>query len=1152
MREFSGPQRMQPRWMGLLTAITICFIAALGLSKPTLAAADSTHRLNIPAQDLRGALMALGAATNEQVLFSDAIVAGMRSTEIKGEYTTNAAISILLKGSGLRADRTPSGVFLIRSSKTAFSSQEAGTETAKPVAYIPDADYAGPASLTLAEAETSEASGAAPEATVTQDKSTEHGAQGTDAEAHLDQVIITGSRIARPDLERLEPTTVISSEFLDRRAYTNVIDALNDLPAFGQPDNSLVGNQAGFGVGQSFANFFSLGSQRTLTLVDGRRFVPANSPSIFGATGNGGEQVDLNVIPTLLIDRVETIAVGGAPIYGSDAIAGTVNIILKHNFEGADIDVQGGTSGHGDADQSRVRLLLGKNFDDSRGNITISGEFAHLDGLEATQRSQYTVDNAYLTPTTPSPYAYALFANQRLGSISTSGVPMVDDGYLNFNPNFALTNSAGQTLAFNNGRLAPYTLGPPDGSGVYNIGGDGDDFAKLTTLQSPQVRINTTALGHFQVNDNVRLFSEIWYSDTRTTYPLAQGAYDTALFAPAGQVSGNLILQANNPFLSAADQATIAQNLAAYAAASPTNPQQTSQFYLARLNQDVQNGGASGDQNTRRYVLGIDGTVPIFGRDFKYEASANYGETSNFSIEPSINFQNFQNALNAVPGPNGQIICAPGYTTSPVPTRSSTCAPFNPFGYGVASPAAFDYITSMATADSKLTQRIFSGSLTGDLFPLPAGAVKTAVGYENRRESADFEPDQFYQQGAGYSIPITPLSGAFKTNEVFGELLVPVISPAETVPFVHRLEFEGAAREVDHSVAGKATTWTAGLRFEPVPILLFRGNYTRAIRAPSVTEAFLPTSQAFSTASDPCDKSLIGSGPDPAIRAANCAKAGITQPFTSNILSFTEPITVSGDSNLQNEVADSRTVGFVLRPIERMSLTVDYVKIDIEQAIVSLNPTNVLDACYDSASYPNAYCSKITRSSNGQITLVQTGYGNAGFEDFNGITTEFDYSFDVPFASTPRGLGTLDLRLNHFFANQLKQAVGSEDVTVLTGSLGNSKHRGVLDVTWNKNQFYALWQARFTGRAVWDNSLPATNSQIQGVGNWWVHNLTAGYNVGAHLNLQFVVDNVFDKQAPFPLPASPPNSTLGLPNAVETYYSGILGRYFILTAKYSL
>ena len=968
----------------------------------------------------------------------------------------------------------------------------------------------------------------------------------------LSEVVVTGSRIARPESERLQPTTVITSDTLEKRAITNVVDALSELPAFGQPDNSLVGGQSGFGVGQSFANFFSLGSQRTLTLVDGRRFVPANSPSIFGATGSGGEQVDLDAIPTQLIDRVEAVAVGGAPIYGADAIAGTVNIILKHNYEGLDVDAQGGTSTHGDTNLGRVRALAGKNFDDGKGNLELNVEYADLRGLSATQRPQYTNGISYLEPPNPGPYAYQLYNNMRIGSISTMGVPMVGDGYLNFNPNFAILNAAGQTLSFNSaGHLAPYTLGPADGSGVNNIGGDGLDFSQLRTLQSPQNRLNVTALSHFDLNDNVRVFGELWYSGTHTAYPIAQGAYDTALFAPAGQPSGNLLLNANNPFLSPQDQATIAQNLAAFAAI-PGNPTQTSQFYLARLNEDAENGGASADQITKRVVIGTEGTIPIPGHDLKYEVSANYGQVANVSFSPSINFQNFQNALNATPGPNGQIICAPGYTNSPVPTRSSTCSPFNPFGSGLSSPASFAYITDLAMATSTLTQRDFSGSVNGSLFTLPAGPVKAAVGYENRRESADFQPDQFYQQGVGYDIPITPIEGAFLTNEVFGELLVPLIAPAQDIPFLHRLEFEGAFREVDHSVAGKANTWTAGLRFEPVSILQLRGNYTRAIRSPSVTEAFLPTSQAFNTASDPCDRSLINSGPDPAVRAANCAKAGITQPFTSNIINFTEPITVSGDPTLQNEIADSRTFGFLFRPTDRLSLTVDYVKITITQAIDSLNPTNVLDACYDSPTYPNTYCNDVTRSADGQITLVKTGYANAGFENFNGITSELDWSFDVPFARTQGGLGTVDTRLNYFFENQLNQAVGTEDVTVLAGSLGNSRHRATLDINWHRSSLYALWQTRFTGHAVWDNSLGATNTQQQGVGNWWVHNLTVGYNVDKKLKLQLVVDNVFDKQAPFPLPASPPNSTLLIPNAIETYYSGILGRYFIASVEYKV
>jgi outer membrane receptor protein involved in Fe transport len=961
----------------------------------------------------------------------------------------------------------------------------------------------------------------------------------------LAEIVVTGSRIRRPELERLEPTQIVTSDFIDKRGYTNVIDALNELPAFGEPDNSLVGGQSSFGVGQSFANFFSLGSQRTLTLVDGRRFVPANSPSIFGATGNGGEQVDLNVIPTMLIDRVETIAVGGAPIYGSDAIAGTVNIILKHNFEGLDIDAQGGISDVGDAGQARVRLLAGKNLGDNQGNITLSAELANQNALYNSDRRAFAYDNAYNQNANPTPYAYTLYANQRLGSISTMGVPMVDDGYLNFSPNIGIYNAAGQLQSFNQGALAPYTLGPPDGSGVYNMGGSGLDFAHLGTILSPQERINGTLLGDFHFNDYVRLFGEGWFSSTHTEFPEGQAEYDTALFAPAGTSSGNLIMNVSNPFLSAADRALIQQNLNAYAAI-PGNPTQTTQFYLARLNQDIANGATTANQLTRRGVIGLDGTIPVPGHELNYEISANYGTTRNASISPSLNFQNYTNALNAVTGPGGSIICAPGYTNSPVPTQSSTCAPFNPFGYGLYSAAAHAYVTDLAQAVSTLTQRDLLATVNGDLFSLPAGKLKFSFGYENRLESADFEPDQFYQQGVGYDIPIGPLSGSFRTNEVFGELLVPIFSPEQDIPALHRVELEGSAREVDHSVAGKALTWTAGLRWEPVSAVQFRGNYTRSIRAPSVTEAFLPTSEAFNTAQDPCDKSLINTGPDPAVRAANCAKAGIVQPFTSNILSFTEPITVSGDPSLQNEIADSRTFGVVLRPLPKMTLTIDYISIDIENAITDLSATNVLDACYDNPTYPNADCSKVSRAANGQITLVQTGYANEGFENFNGVTLQWDYAFDLP-----RGFGQFDIALNHFYENHLSQAIGAEDVTVLPGTVGNSKHRGNIDFTWNRKELYALWQTRYVGRAVWDNALPASNSLANGVGTWWVNNLTVGVTPIDNLKVQLVVDNIFDKQAPYPFPTIPPNSQFaGTNDGLTTYYEGILGRYFVLSVNY--
>jgi iron complex outermembrane recepter protein len=971
-----------------------------------------------------------------------------------------------------------------------------------------------------------------------------------DAEDPLAEIVVTGSRIARPESERLQPTTVVTSEFFERRAYNSILDALNELPQFGEPDSSTMGAQPAAGAGQSFANLFTLGSSRTLTLIDGRRFVPGISPSGSSATGAGGEQVDLNVIPTLLLDHVEVIATGGAPIYGSDAIAGTVNIILKHDFEGLSVDAGAGISSRGDAAQSRLRLLGGKNFADGRANIEISAEIASSQGLVASQRSLILNAPTFVPASGNSPYQNVLVPNQLLGGISSSGVPLTDDGYLDLNPNFAITSPTGQVLAFNNGRLAPWNPGPTDSTGVLNNGGDGLNQNQLNSLLTPQERINGTMLGHFQLTEHVRLFGEFWYSETHTLQPLSEAGLQSSLLAPAGQASGNLILSVNNPFLSPADQATITNNLRAYAAI-PGNPPQTSVFYLTRIDEDAEPGSSTTDQNTKRVVLGIDGKIPVFGREFNYEVSGNYGETVSNTTLPLLNFQNLNNALNAVLSPDGAITCAPGYTNSAVPTQSSVCAPFNPFGNGIASRAALNYVTGLAQESSKITQRVFSTSLNGDLFELPNGPVRFAAGYENRHESADFAPGQFLQQGLSDYGAIPPVAGAFTTNEIFGELLVPIVAPSQEITAVHRIEVESAIREVDHSVAGKATTWTAGLRFEPISAVQLRGNYTRAIRAPSVTEAFSPTTFGFETAADPCDQQFINTGPNPKVRAANCAAAGVTQPFNSFIVNVGAPFSASGNAALQNETADSGTVGVVFRPLPKMSLTVDYVSIDIRNAIHFLDADKGLDSCYDNPVFPNPACNNITRDASGQITFIKTEFANFGFLDFHGVLSEFDYSFDMPFAPAPGSFGALEVRINYMFDNLNAISLGSSSEAIIgQGTLALSKHNASIAINWSKDTLYALWQTRYVGRALFANELPVNFSEPSGVGQWWVHNLTLGYAPTSRANLQLVVDNVFDRQPPSPLPAIPP-VPFGF-SGFQTYFSGVMGRYFLLSASYKL
>ena len=505
--------------------------------------------------------------------------------------------------------------------------------------------------------------------------------ESTKSDEKLQEVVITGSRIARPDLDRLEPTTVVTGELFDQRGYTDVGQALQELPAFGIQPSSAVNQQSGFGIAQSFVDLYSLGSQRTLTLINGRRFVSSSTASLFNGATSPGQQVDLNVVPTKLIERVETISVGGAPIYGADAIAGTVNIILKKNFQGLDLDAQTGVSNAKDGWNYRFRALGGLNFADGRGNVTGVAEVNKSDGLLGTSRANVANDLGFEAPLTPGPFKTVLMPNGAVPSVSTSGMPLVDDVF--FAPAFGLTtqqfgvnNASGQPLAWSPGSstLTPYNLGTQTGNPIFWDGGDGIRLSQFTNLLSPQKRVNLDTLGNFKFTDHFAAFAEGWFSEEHATNLISQPAYNTAIFGGLpGTVTDNFIISVNNPFLSAADRTTIQNALNAYGAnfpfGGPVDPNwNNSHFYVSRASTDLQSGAAVVDQVVARGVLGINGDFALGARSYTWEIATNYGYSRDTNHTPLYVFQNVQNALNATRDASGNIVCAGNPVNSPIVT----------------------------------------------------------------------------------------------------------------------------------------------------------------------------------------------------------------------------------------------------------------------------------------------------------------------------------------------------------------------------------------------------------------------------------------------------------------------------------------------------
>ncbi|MEX0341140.1 MAG: TonB-dependent receptor plug domain-containing protein, partial [Erythrobacter sp.] len=484
--------------------------------------------------------------------------------------------------------------------------------------------------------------------------------QAEAAPAQDNAIVVTGSRIRRANRDTLEPSIVVGSEQIEERGLTNVGEVLEDQPAFGPPASNPVGGQSGsFGSGQSFINFFGLGSQRTLTLVNSRRYVSSNTASIFGPVA-AGSQVDLNTIPTLMVDRIETIAVGGAPIYGADAIAGTVNIILKDRFEGVRFDAQMGIAEEGDAREYRVGAMAGTSFADGRGNVVAAVEYNKTEGLLYTDRERTAQGLFYAAPNDPnSPFDNVIINDRRIPILSEFGSPTSIDIIPGFG--FDFTDANGNSLVFDaNGNLIPLDFGTRYGV-VNSSGGNGFSLSPLQNLLSPVERYLGAIQASYDVTDTITAFLEGQYASSKGTELRSQPVYNTWLFGDAGDPDGNLIIPLSNPFLSDSARATIASQL----------PAGQDFFYLGRANTDLISGEGSSTVEVYRLAGGLRGDLYLGSRNLNWEVSGVYGRSRTEGRSRELVQQNFENALAG---------CPAGAANSPIQTISGTCAAFNPFG----------------------------------------------------------------------------------------------------------------------------------------------------------------------------------------------------------------------------------------------------------------------------------------------------------------------------------------------------------------------------------------------------------------------------------------------------------------------------------------
>jgi outer membrane receptor protein involved in Fe transport len=978
--------------------------------------------------------------------------------------------------------------------------------------------------------------------------------QQADPDARLlTEVVVTGTRIVHRG-DSLEPDLVISGEYLANRGLTNIADALNESPGFGTgvtPE----GNQSNYGTGVSFANRFGLGTNRTLTLVNGRRVVNSNPANVFGPAASG-TQVDLNFIPSILVESIDNLAVGGAPVYGADAIAGVVNVKLKTDFQGLQAFGQYGQLEDGGMASNSIGLVGGFNFAGNRGNVTASIQRSQLDGLLATDIPRFAESLAYTPNPSPGvtgtqtarrpdndgrvngnvPFSAGpndgipnavLIRSQRMAAVTFGGLAFPTGANNLSAPDNRLrcfgatATTQGTCLQFSpGGDLVAYDPGSNFGL-TSASGGDGIRPADMAPAMTDLTRTSATVSAHFDLSERVRLFGDLIAYDANARELVDQPGYNYTAFG--GGSSGPITLPADHPALTQQARNTLA-GLGV----------QT--FRISRAHRDLFMNNGRGETDLYQAVVGLDGDFDARGRRFDWEVYANFGERDSTYFSSQLDRQRFVNALNVIEV-GGQLRCSPnpGYVNLPasggrvqvgadLPVADAACVPLDIFGEGRPSQAARDYVASVQRIDDSADQRVFNANIGSSLFEVWGGPVAYNVGWESRREASDFAPDAFLRAGLGRSSALQAVKGSYTTQEFFGELSIPLISERNAMPLLREFTILGKGRRVDNSVNGEFTAWTGGLQWKPVDDLQIRGNLTRSMRAPSLLELYTPVSPLFTTVPDPCSSANLSSGTRPVIRAANCARFfsdyGLPADGSWQSIATTASVqgTTQGNQDLRNESANAWTLGFILRPrwLEGLDVAVDWVDIRVDDAITNVSGDDLAQACFDNADYPNHYCGFFERNAPGsddpgQITFLQTGFANGAYQSMAGVTVDAAYRREIG------SFGDVEIGLHYYrLREERRSATGL--ITVNTEEqIGSPTDSAQLNLLWKKGPLGILWQTNYVSAQVYNRTFNADSRDILEVNADYTHNLSLRYDVNAQATVRLAVTNLFDGTPPFPI-----------------------------------
>ena len=969
--------------------------------------------------------------------------------------------------------------------------------------------------------------------------------QAAAQDGEVAEIVVTGSRIPQPNLTSVSPVNVVGSQEVTLGGRPVTADFLNQLPQITQnaaTGLSTTSNPLSGPGGVATIDLRGLGQQRTLVLVDGRR-LGIGDPN----TGNPNPSPDINQIPSQLIERVEVLTGGASATYGSDAIAGVVNFVMKRDFEGVQIDGRWGVYQHTQHNETVSRLLparqiaapskhrwdgksrdlsliFGANSPDGRGNVT--GFITYHDQDPVTQGKR--------------DYSACQVNVNAAGVASCAGSSNSNLFYLASGADFpggpdAVSVLGNQFVQFPNAGTTPPS--------AFNSN-------EYSHLLQQGTRYTGGFFARYDVNEHFNLYSDFSFMNDRSNVQIAP----TGLFQASGATpTGGFLVNCNNPFLSA-QQVSVMCTPAQVAAAAldPLDEDGNVDLYIGRRN--IEGGGRNSFYEHQNYRL-VTGTRGNIAGSWNYDVYGSYYYTNLYQASQNyLAISKIQNALQVVQGPNGPV-CVSG---------AEGCVPYNIFSDGGVTQAALDYLDVTGTSRGSTSQRVVEASITGDLgdygikSPWAQDGVGVAFGFQNRRENLQYSPDVAQLSGdlSGAGGASTPIDNSIRVSEGFAEARVPL---AQGMPWAEEVQLELGYRYSDYSTGITADTYKVGLQWAPTTDFRFRGSYQSALRAPNILELYTPQSvtNTSQVSEDPC----AANATSPAT-PAQCANTGVTAAQYGVIPQCPSgqcAVLTGGNPNLQAERAKTFSVGVSFTPsfVPGLTASVDYYNIKLKGTIGSIPLGIILDKCLETGD--ETFCSQIVRASNGTIFgtsqttggyIVGTGV-NVGAGTTSGIDVQANYNLPLENWNLDR-IGRVSFNFNGAYLIEASSIpLPGEERYDCAGLFGpqcqtiNPRWRHTLRVNWTAPQDVILSAAwRYIGEAKleMDTNEPTIG---QGTNNAFNHllpsrtyiDLSALWNVNDKFAMRAGVNNVLDQDPPLV------NSLIagtGLPNTYPTY--DLLGR----------